>query len=201
MSWPIRPRIEMRERLLDVRRAAGRRAIEASADEDPRPRAQHVVRDVEEQHRAERIPLRLRREHPLRDVAAAAGLGAGIPDRPPLHRDRHDEDRDGDVPVVREVRQDAQVVQCRRDPASPRACRSARDRPPTCGAVDREVGGGDDRRHLDEELDHVDDEHAPQAGVRGEHDVEHADRRAASASARGRTAPPRSCTRRGSPSP
>ena len=34
--------------------------------------------------------------------------------------------------------------------------------------VHREVRGGDHRRHLDEELDHVDDEHAPEPGVRGE---------------------------------
>ena len=39
----------------------------------------------------------------------------------------------------------------------------------------REVGGGDHRRHHHHELDHVDDEHAPEAGVGGEDDVEHPD--------------------------
>ena len=82
----------------------------AERHEDPGPRPQHVVRDVEEEHGAERVLLRLRREHALRDVAAAARLRARIPDRPPLHRDRHDEHGDRDVPVVREVGQDVQVV-------------------------------------------------------------------------------------------
>ena len=40
--------------------------------------------------------------------------------------------------------------------------------------LDREVGRRDHGRHLDEELDHVDDEHAPQARVRREDDVQQA---------------------------
>jgi len=43
------------------------------------------------------------------------------------------------------------------------------------GQLEREVCGGDHGRHLDEELDHVDDQHAPQPGVRGEDQVEAAD--------------------------
>jgi SSS family solute:Na+ symporter len=38
-------------------------------------------------------------------------LGAGVPDRPPLHGHRHDEDGQGHIPVVLEVGQDAEVVQ------------------------------------------------------------------------------------------
>ena len=41
--------------------------------------------------------------------------------------------------------------------------------------VQREPRRRDDRRHLDEELNHVDDEHAPEAGVRREDDVQDAD--------------------------
>ena len=145
-------------------------------DEDPRPRAQHVVRDVEEQDRAERIALGLRRQHALRDVAAAAGFRAGIPHRPPLHGNRHDEHRDRDVPVVREVGQHAEIV----DAAGPAHRRQLRDQPvepADLRRTQREVGGRDHGRHLDEELDHVDDEHAPQARVRGERDVQQPDER------------------------
>src|SRR5436305_11355199 len=42
------------------------------------------------------------------------------------------------------------------------------------GKFERENSGGDDGGHLDEELDHVDDEDAPEAGVRGERGVEDA---------------------------
>ena len=68
-------RVEVRERALDV----GQLGIDedgTEGDENPRPRPQHVVRDIEEEHRAERILLRLRRQHALRDVAAAARLRA-----------------------------------------------------------------------------------------------------------------------------
>ncbi len=150
--------------------------IDASADEDPRPRAQHVVRDVEEQDGAERVLLRLRRQHPLGDVAAAARLGPGIPDGPPLHRHGHDEHRHRDVPVVGEVGQDVQVV----DAARPRRRRELLDQPAQpadLGQVHREVRRRDDGRHLDEELDHVDDQHAPQARVRREDHVQRADER------------------------
>src|SRR5438876_1569695 len=34
------------------------------------------------------LPLVFRAEHPLRDIAAAAGLGPGVPRGPPVHRDR-----------------------------------------------------------------------------------------------------------------
>ncbi len=44
------------------------------------------MRDVEPQRGTERIFLVFRTEHALRHVAAAARLCAGIPTRPPLHR-------------------------------------------------------------------------------------------------------------------
>ena len=129
--------------------------------------------DVEEQHRPQGVLLRLRRQHPLRDVAAAARLGPGVPDRPPLHRDRHDEDGHRQVPVVREVRQDVQVAPPVRALHGGQLGVHGRQAADLRG-LQREVGGGDHRRHLDEELDHVDDEHAPQAGVGGEGHVEQA---------------------------
>src|SRR5262245_51566855 len=66
--------------------------------------------DVKEQHGAQRIFLRFRSEHTLRNVTAAARLGPRIPDSPPLDRYRYDEDRQRDVPVVREVGKDIQIV-------------------------------------------------------------------------------------------
>ena len=78
----------------------------AEADQDPGPGPQHVVRDVEEEDAAERVALRARGEHALRDVAAAAGLGARVPDGPPLHGDRHDEDGHGEVPEAGVVRRE-----------------------------------------------------------------------------------------------
>ena len=60
-------------------------------DDDPRPRTQRVVHDVEQQRADDGVLLGLRREHALRDVAAAARLGARIPHRPPLDGERNDE--------------------------------------------------------------------------------------------------------------
>ena len=105
--------VEVRKGGLDVGEL-GVHEQRAEADQDPGPGAQHVVGDVEEEHRAQGVLLRLRREHPLGDVAAASGLRARVPDRPPLHRDRHDEDGHRQVPVAGEVGQDVQVVQSSR---------------------------------------------------------------------------------------
>jgi len=49
------------------------------------------VQEIEQQGRSHRVFLILGREHTLRDVSAAAGLRAGIPDIPPLHRDRQNQ--------------------------------------------------------------------------------------------------------------
>ena len=76
--------------------------------------------------------------------------------------------------LLREVRQQAQVV----EPAGPlhrRHLRDQRMQPADLRRRHGEVGRRDHRRHLHEELDHVDDEHAPQPGERGERHVEHAD--------------------------
>ena len=51
------------------------------------------MRDVEPQRREQRILFVLGAEHALRDVAAAARLGAGIPGGPPVHRNV-DQERD-----------------------------------------------------------------------------------------------------------
>ena len=55
------------------------------AGDDPGPGAHSVVSDVEPEGGAERVLFVLGAEHSLRDVAAAAGFGAGIPTGPPLN--------------------------------------------------------------------------------------------------------------------
>ena len=102
-------RVEMRERLLDVRQLRVDQD-RTQGDQNPGPRPQHVVGDIEEEHRAEGVAFGLRRQHALGDIAAAPGLCAWVPDGPPLDGDRHDEDSHGHVPVVRKVGQDVQVV-------------------------------------------------------------------------------------------
>src|SRR5512140_662675 len=164
-------RVEIGEGLLDVRKL-GEDDDRGQPDEDPGPRPEDVVGDVEEEDGAERVLLGLRGQHALGDVAAAAGLGPRVPDRPPLDGQGHDEDGDGQVPIALEVRQHAQEVDAagtgRRRELGDQG-RHAADGP------DGEVGRRDDRGHLDEELDHVDDQDAPEAGDRGEDDVEDAD--------------------------
>ena len=173
MSCTEQAWIEIRKRALDVRQL-GVDKDGAERHENPRPRPQHVVRDVEEEHRAERILFRLRRQHPLRDVTAAAGLGSRIPDRPPLHGHRHDEHGHRHIPVVGEIGQHRQIV----DAVGPARDRQLVDEPGQAADLRRlqcEPRRRDDGGHLDEELNHVDDEHAPEPRVRGKDHVEDAD--------------------------
>ena len=140
-------------------------------DEDPGPGAQHIMGDVKKEDGPEGILFRFGREHALGDVAAAAGFGAGIPDGPPLHGNGQHEHGDGDFPIVGEVGEDVEVL----DTAGAAFCRNGGDHGGEAADMfDGEPGGGDDSGHLDEELDHVDDQDAPQAGMGGEHDIEHA---------------------------
>ena len=138
--------------------------------DDPRPRAKRVVRDLEEERRQDAVSLRLRAEDALCDVPATPRLGAGIPGRPPLHReeDRQREERHpgiGNQPAA--VRRDRQ--------------RQHRDRRRLAAEVRREAGlegahpadrahrehrQHDHRRHLDHELDQVRPEHRPHPGRR-----------------------------------
>ena len=83
------------------------------------------MEEVEEHHRADGVPLVLRGEHALGDVAAAARLRAGVPGRPPLHGDGQDEDRHqrrlparaGDGREEGHLRRDGGVLEERRERA------------------------------------------------------------------------------------
>ena len=55
--------------------------------ENPRPRPDGVMRDIKPEHREQPIAFIFCAEDALRDVAAAAGFRAGIPECPPLHSD------------------------------------------------------------------------------------------------------------------
>jgi hypothetical protein len=81
----------------------------AERDDVPGPGAQPVVDGVEQQRRADRVHFVLGREHALRDIPAAAGLRAGVPDVPPL--DSNGDDEHGDQQVgVREVGKEAELL-------------------------------------------------------------------------------------------
>ena len=101
--------VEVGEGRLDIGQV-GKNDERTQGDQDPGPGPEDVMGQVEKEDRAERIPLRLAGQHPLGDIAPSAGLGPGIPDRPPLDGDRHDEHRQGDVPVVLKVGQHAQII-------------------------------------------------------------------------------------------
>ncbi len=57
----------------------------AKSRDDPRPRPDGVVRNVEKECREDAITLGLGGEDSLRDVPAAAGLSTWIPGSPPLN--------------------------------------------------------------------------------------------------------------------
>ena len=123
-------RVKVGKRRLNVRQL-GVNDQRAKAHQNPRPWTQHIVGNVEKQHGAQGVPFRFRCQHALGDVAAAARFCPGVPDRPPLDGDRHDEDRHRQIPVIGEIRQDVQVVQ----PARPFECgqllhQAAQARPP-----------------------------------------------------------------------
>ena len=162
--------------------------------DDPRPRAQHVVGKVEEQRRTQGILLRLRRQHALGDVAAAARFSAGIPVGPPADGDGHDENHQRQF-AHREVRKDVEdglavTVNGRQNGLralhvdllrAERADQLLQSGPGALAhagmhghRLQTEIRRRHDRRHLDEELNHVYDQHAPQTRVRGEDHVEHA---------------------------
>src|ERR1700751_1215794 len=63
--------------------------------QDPRPRANRIMCDVEPQNREETIALVARTENPLRNVSASAWLGTRIPKSPPLEAEIYDESQCG----------------------------------------------------------------------------------------------------------
>ena len=157
------PRRDGRKAQLDVvqRRIDDRRS---KRDDDPRPRPQRVVHHLKSKGAKERVGLGARREHALRDVAAAARLRAGIPYRPPQDRDRNDENAERRVPIVK-VRQNRE-----RTGAAVVEMRDQSVQTADAGRVDGEVGGRERRAHRDAELNHVGHHHAPETRGRGKDD-------------------------------
>ena len=93
MSWPMSFGSTYGNACAMSASVADRRGCDASATMIHGHGPQRVVHRVEEERSGQRVLLAARREHALRDVAAAARLRARIPDRPPLDRERDDEDR------------------------------------------------------------------------------------------------------------
>jgi len=159
-------RVEVGKGLLDI----GELRIDdnrAEPDDDPRQAGGRNGR-CEEQHRAERSPSRIRGQHPLGDIAAPAGLGAG-------YQTAHHWTARG---MMKMAMARSQLLlkfgsifrKCTPfGPVTAESLASMESRPPTALTAKNARGG--DGRHLDEELDHVDDQDAPEAGDRGEDDV------------------------------
>ncbi len=159
-------RQEIHERLHVSRLAILETRVEddgGEARDDPRPGSERVVRDLEEQRGEHAVLLGAGAEDALGDVAAAAGLGARIPGRPPLHgeidaqreewhpcvgvktggrhADRHDGQRGGLAPEV------LHQLDLHHVDAADRA-----------RGVD---GQDDDGAHLEDELDEIGPQHGP----------------------------------------
>ena len=109
--------------------------------------------DVEPERPAERVPFAPGGQHPLGDVAAAAGLGAGIPDAPPLERHRdHEEDRERlGAQGRREGEAVAELLRDSGEAADSRVVERPRCRHQRAG-------------HRDHELQEVGNHHPPETG-------------------------------------
>ena len=81
----------------------------SQGDQYPRPGAQGVVGNIEEERSAHGVLFVLGRKHALHDIAAAARFGPGIPNAPPLHRQRDDEQRDEHIRIV-EIGQEIELA-------------------------------------------------------------------------------------------
>ena len=90
--------ILVREMRVQHHHVTGLRMLQSGVQDDdresgdnPRPRTDGIMRDVEPQDREQPLLLITGAEDALRNVAAAARLRARIPERPPLQPDEHQE--------------------------------------------------------------------------------------------------------------
>ena len=167
----------------------------AEAGEDPGPRAEDIVGDIEEERTAEGIFFGFGSEHALGDVGSAAGFGTWIPIGPPADGDGEDKNHQGEIghgEIGEEIEERLAVAIDGGDDgfafsggddlfvgeffdegleAEPSAVLSDEA---SADFFEGEVGGGENGGHFDKELDHINDEHAPEAGVGGEEDIENA---------------------------
>ena len=137
--------------------------------QDPRPRTQCVVRDVEPQHGEQAVPLIACAEDPLRDVTPAAGFRSGIPESPPLQPEIDHKRQDRQRPerlrrqrprkIRKECRDITRVVSRRHAHLRkfPHQAAHAANRRHTV------PGHSDHNSHLQHELEEVGPKHAPQS--------------------------------------
>ena len=131
--------------------------------QDPWPGAQRVVGDVEPEGRAQGVLLVLRGKDALGDVAAAAGLGPGIPACPPVQRDQDEETeeegrrggRDEGESVARLAVDAVNGIE---------GADAIGQRVHSADGVDGKVREQDHHAHLQDELDQVRPKHSPHAG-------------------------------------
>jgi len=126
--------------------------------EDPGPGTEGVMGDVEEQGGRDSAPFRPRGQHALGDVSAAARFGAGIPDAPPLDRQRQHQQQEEGLAVAG-VGHQAQFRRHRR--VSEQTRQSAHIRP----AQDHHRGA-DGAGHGQDELEEIRQQDAAEAAQR-----------------------------------
>ncbi len=140
--------------------------------QDPRPRAQRVVRDVEPQHGKQSMPLIARAENPLRDVTAAARLRSRIPERPPLHSQMHQKREHRQRPQgfageparkIRKHRRDARRSGTR---GGSHRRKFSQHRGHAARAAHAIIRDGDHDPHFQHELKQIRPQHAPQSAER-----------------------------------
>ena len=141
-------------------------------DDDPRPWTQGVVRGIEEERAKERVAFRLGREHALRDVAATAWLGAGIPDRPPLDQQWHEKNAEQGF-LLTEVGNEIQETACafRRGEIGNLVRQSGKSA--DLRLSEDKIGQRESPGHGDAKLDQVDDQDPPEPGACRKNDIHH----------------------------
>jgi len=140
--------------------------------EDPGPGAQGVVGDIEPQHGKQAVAFIPRAEDTLGDVPSAAGLGAGIPEGPPLHAEMDQKGQHGQSPEGFSGETARKIGKHCSDVGRPGTCGHAQGRKlaeqslhPSHG-LDPVVGHSNDDAHLQHELKQVGPQHSPQPAKR-----------------------------------
>ena len=140
--------------------------------ENPWPRTQRIVREIEPQNGEQSVAFIARAEYPLGNVTAAARLRAGIPEGPPLHCQMHDERDDGKSPQsfasetarkIGEQRGDVAGVGTGEFALRGEFCEELRH---SANSVDAIPGNRDHDGHFQNELEQVRPKHAPQTAER-----------------------------------
>ena len=142
------------------------------AGENPGPGANRIVRNVEPEDRQQALALVASAENTLRDVTPAAGLGARIPEGPPLQSQVDGEGDDRQSPQrlkgerARKIREERRRIAGTRTGRSPHRGQLVQHDMHAAGGRNGVPGHRNHNRHLQHELEQVGPEHAPEAAER-----------------------------------